>query len=111
MIDFLTIKQLELLPTHRLLAYRKKYLLRVCPPEDYIWDCDCDRCTSEKAYYKKRTDLLKATKVILDTRGHVNKQREKNNCKKCGKRKSDHSAKTLNCPDTSETFVPQHHKK
>lgn len=65
---WLTVEQMEKLPTHRLLAYKKK-LQTYGPHFGYAGgdNCNCNQCLAAK----KSDELIESAKKILNTREHV----------------------------------------
>jgi hypothetical protein len=74
-MNYLTVEQMEALPTPRLLAYRKKLMKTKWVFDDYVWDCDCSDCKRTLALWREKEDNLEAAKKILDTREHVEERR------------------------------------
>jgi len=74
MANYLTVEQMEKLPTPRLLAYRRKLMTRRWHIEDYVWNCSCEGCKCEKAAYDALKVIITDAKEILNTREHVSKK-------------------------------------
>lgn len=67
----LTKEQLEKLPTHRLMAYRKMLYTTLFEPSDWCWDCTCDDCRDTMAELEGRHQQIEAVKAVLATREHI----------------------------------------
>jgi len=67
----LTIDQMKKLPTKRLLNYRRLLMASQSEPEDYVWDCGCDRCNEDERIILEHRKHIQEAKEILDTREHI----------------------------------------
>ena len=75
----LTKQQLEMLPTKRLLSYKKKYYPHrdkhfiIHEGEGYSASCDCHICLEETTLRKEYIDTYEFIKNILSKREHITK--------------------------------------
>jgi hypothetical protein len=82
-MKYLTLFEMTNLPTHRLLAYKKKHF----PNRDFLgnkllggwhYNCDCADCLQKMPFIRQYEHTYDNLKLVLSQREHVEKQCQQN---------------------------------